>query len=153
MPDDFFYKLLFTAYKEELEKNEHQQDTPETLLDAIEKHEKEIKDKETSTSLLNFIKEKKMEKQRIRQEKFDARKKRDEERRKAKDDEKRKRKESQKAEIAKNKDRREDESREKKYGNFNLSIFLFNFRNQRLMTRCKELHNFVIHDTLKHHTL
>jgi len=75
----------FLAYKEELEKNEHQQDTPETLLDAIEKHEKEIKDKETSTSLLNFIKEKKMEKQRIRQEKFDARKKRGEERRKAKD--------------------------------------------------------------------
>ena len=53
-------------------------------MDTIEKHEKEIKDKETSTSLLNFIKEKKMEKQKMRQDKFDARKKRDEERRKAK---------------------------------------------------------------------
>ena len=77
--------------------------------------------------MLNFIKEKKMEKQRIRQEKFDARKKRDEERRKAKDDEKRKRKESQKAEIAKNKDRREDESREKKYGNFNFKYFFIQY--------------------------
>merc|ERR1712203_921802 len=40
----------FLAYKEELEKDEHQQETPETLLDTIEKHEKETKDKETSTS-------------------------------------------------------------------------------------------------------
>ena len=53
-------------------------------METIEKHEKEIKDKETSTALLNHIKEKKSEKIRQRQEKFDQRKKRDEDRRKAK---------------------------------------------------------------------
>ena len=104
----------FLAYKEDFEKDEHQQETPETLLDAIEKHEKENKDKETSTTLLNFIKEKKAEKIRFRQEKFESRKKRDEERRKAKDDEKRKRREAQKAEIAKNMARKEGELCEEK---------------------------------------
>ena len=79
-----FCFLLFSAYKEEFENNEHQQETPETLLETIEKHEKETKDKETSTALLNHIKEKKSEKIRQRQEKFDQRKKRDEDRRKAK---------------------------------------------------------------------
>merc|ERR1719464_1432567 len=109
----------FLAYKEEFENSEHQQETPETLLETIEKHEKEIKDKETSTALLNHIKEKKSEKIRQRQEKFDQRKKRDEDRRKAKDDEKRKRKEYQKTEIAKNmarRDREDDSIREPKYG-------------------------------------
>jgi len=109
----------FLAYKEEFENNEHQQETPETLLETIEKHEKETKDKETSTALLNHIKEKKSEKIRQRQEKFDQRKKRDEDRRKAKDDEKRKRKEYQKTEIAKNmarRDRDDDSIREPKYG-------------------------------------
>ena len=87
----------FTAFKEDYEKEEHPTlDTPETFLEAIEKKEKE---KEKETSLLQAIKEKKAEKQRLRQEKFDARKKREEERRKVKDDEKKKRKESQKAEI------------------------------------------------------
>ena len=80
----YLFRSYFSAYKEEFENSEHQQETPETLLETIEKHEKEIKDKETSTALLNHIKEKKSEKIRQRQEKFDQRKKRDEDRRKAK---------------------------------------------------------------------
>ena len=82
--NNYSFRSYFSAYKEEFENSEHQQETPETLLETIEKHEKEIKDKETSTALLNHIKEKKSEKIRQRQEKFDQRKKRDEDRRKAK---------------------------------------------------------------------
>lgn len=89
----------FLAFKEDFEKEDHNTETPEMFLDSIEKKEKQAKDKEKETALLQSIKEKKAEKQRIRQEKFDARKKRDEERRKAKEEEKRKRKEAQKAEI------------------------------------------------------
>ena len=63
----------FLAFKEEFEKEDHALETPETFLDLIEKKEKEAKEKETATSLLQFVKEKKAEKQRIRQEKFDAR--------------------------------------------------------------------------------
>lgn len=87
----------FAAFKNDYGKDEHLTlDTPETFLEAIEKKEK---GKEKETSLLQAIKEKKAEKQRLRQEKFDARKKRDEDRRKFKEEEKKKRKESQKAEI------------------------------------------------------
>ena len=70
----------FIAYKAKFEKNEIKKETPQTLLDMIVKHKNEKKEKETSTSLLNFIKQKTIEKQK-NQEKL--KKKRTEERQKA----------------------------------------------------------------------
>ena len=66
----------FIAYKEKLEKNEVKKETPQTLLKTIVKHTNEKKEKETSTSLLNFIKEKNIEKKKT-QEKIDALKSKD----------------------------------------------------------------------------
>ena len=73
------------AFVEELQ-GERPLETPETFLEMIEKQEEELKLKETSTNLLQFMREKKEEKYRQRMEKVEARK-RDIERRKAKRDE------------------------------------------------------------------
>ena len=113
----------FKAFLDNLKSEEElQQDTPATLLEEIERKEKEDKEKESSTHLLQFVKEKNMEKQRIRDEKRDARKKREDERRKARDEERRKRREAQKAEISKNAARKsgkdaKDESASQEGGN------------------------------------
>lgn len=73
------------SFVEELQ-GERPLETPETFLEMIEKQEEELKLKETSTNLLQFMREKKEEKYRQRMEKVEARK-RDIERRKAKRDE------------------------------------------------------------------
>merc|ERR1712062_421088 len=75
----------FVSFVEELQ-GERPLETPETFLEMIEKQEEELKLKETSTNLLQFMREKKEEKYRQRMEKVEARK-RDIERRKAKRDE------------------------------------------------------------------
>lgn len=73
----------FLTFAEEFQKQEHQLETPEQFLEKIEKKERETKLREQNTNLLNFIKENKAEKQRIRQEKYEARKKREDDRKKA----------------------------------------------------------------------
>ena len=79
------------------------QETPETILERLEKQEEELKLKETSTNLIQAIKDKKAEKYRVKQDKIDARAKREADRKKARREEYEAKRNARKKEFASNK--------------------------------------------------
>ena len=89
------------------------QETPETILEKLEKQEEELKLKETSTNLIQAIKDKKAEKHRVKQEKIDARAKRESDRKKARREEYEAKRNARKKEFASNKKENDEMSEDR----------------------------------------
>ncbi|KAM9585248.1 regulator of nonsense transcripts 3A isoform 2-T2 [Trichechus inunguis] len=91
--DDPDYKKFLEAYCKEEEKTSA---SPETLLGEIEAKTRELIARRT-TPLLEYIKNRKLEKQRIREEKREERRRRELERKRLREEEKRKRREEERS--------------------------------------------------------
>ncbi|KAG7262508.1 hypothetical protein CRUP_006397, partial [Coryphaenoides rupestris] len=105
--EDPEYKRFLENYSCDEEKS---MANPETLLGEIEAKTRELIAKRT-TPLLEYIKNKKLEKQRIREEKREERRRRELERKRQREEEKRKRREEERRkrrELLKKSDREED---------------------------------------------
>ena len=89
------------------------QETPETILERLEKQEEELKLKETSTNLIQAIKDKKAEKHRVKQDKIDARAKREADRKKARREEYEAKRNARKKEFASNKKENDEVSEDR----------------------------------------